>query len=98
MTIATEMIFMFLEKYLNSFYTEDDGSEEETATLEFEDENAFLDFEVRFNEMIINLAEFDNFGGGAFVSTIRGDFATLTLYFYEDEGVTVCTKSFIISY
>ena len=98
MIIATEMIFMFLEKYLNSFYAEDDGNEEETATLEFKDENAFLDFEIRFNEMIINLAEFDNFGGGAFVSTIRGDFATLTLYFYEDEGVTVCTKSFIISY
>ena len=100
MYIVNELIIMILEAFMNSFYANDDETEEETAVLEFENENAFLKFETELNEMIINLTEFDNFGGGAFVSTIRGDYASLLLYFYDEEkdDVIICNKKFVINY
>ena len=98
MTIVNEMIFAMIETVMAPFYAED--NEEETPVLEFENENAFLDFEVKINEMIVNLSEFDNFDGGAFISTMCGDFATLMLYFRQEDNfaVDICTKYFIISY
>lgn len=97
MTVYTETILMLIEQYLSKYYAES-SEEEETPILVFEDEEHFLDFSIEFNEMLINLAEFDNFGGGSFTNSLRSDAAVLLLFFCDEGGTHVFSKDFLISY
>lgn len=97
MTICAETIFILIEQYLSKYYDEP-VENEETPCLTFEDEEQFLDFSIEFNEMLINLTEFENFGGGSFTNSLRSDVAVLMLFLCDEEETQICTKNFLISY
>ena len=97
MTIAVETIFAIIEQYLSKYYA-DPVEDEETQCHVFENEEQFLNFSIQLNEMLINLAEFDNCGGGSFVDSLRSDVAILIIFVCEDNETSICSKTFSISY
>jgi len=97
MTITIETVFAIIEQYLSKYYA-DPVEDETTPCLVFEDEEHFLDFSIEFNEILINLAEFENCGGGSFVNSLRSDAAVLIIFFCDENKTSICSKDFTISY
>lgn len=97
MFVKNEVLFSIIHTLFLSKCVEE-TIQEEIPTLEFENKEAFLDFNIKINETLVNLAEFENFNGGEFVTTISQDLGVLILFFIEEENLNIVQKKFWISY
>ena len=97
MFVRNEVLFSMI-KAMFSAQCSEETKEDEMPILEFDNEKDFLNFNIKVNETLVNLAEFDNFNGGEFVTTMSQDFGVLILFFIEEEDLVIVQKKFLISY
>ena len=98
MFVKSDVLFSIINAIFLSRCIEETKTEA-IPTLEFNNEEEFLDFDIKVNEILVNLAEFENFDGGSFVTTITQSLGVLILFFVDEEKNTIMIqKKFYISY